>query len=468
MDHRPASPALSDPSPFSWKTCLGILGILAGFVGWCVWRYGVDVPFADQWTLTVLLDQYMLGELGWLDLWLPSGNHRQVLPNIMRLALAGPTGWNVRVVLAVNFVLACLGFVALAFVLWLTARRLERFPFRVLLVLAGALYFSISQVENWLWAWQNTYHLCNLGVLLAVGLLTLRRHRAVAFAGAVFCGFAATFSFANGLLIWPLGLFLIALDASGMSVRQRVLYGLGWMAAGGLAWFGFFYQYRLLGGTPPPGQYFMEHPGRVWYFFLTYLASPLIDYFRFPFWLGALVTLAGMGAGGWLVWRLYRKSPVALFQLAPLWALGFYGLGSAWMTASSRAFLGIQLSGMSRYITMSSFFWHPLLALLLLALFAPERPPTRRKYLPLAGLSVMMLLLLVRMVQVFPSYNWWESRLQRGKAALYAFEDEEALHILFPDMEQLAYFRGVLKEHQLGPFRPGARKKSAPPGDPAP
>jgi len=69
--------------------------------------------------------------------------------------------------------------------------------------------FSVSQYENFLWGWQLGLL---LGLLASLGAILLLANRPVGwwkFAAAIALGVVATYSFANGVLVWVIGLGLL-------------------------------------------------------------------------------------------------------------------------------------------------------------------------------------------------------------------------------------------------------------------
>ena len=68
-----------------------------------IYRFGVDVPFWDQWELVPFLDLWASGTLSLGDLFSQHNEHRIFFPRLIMLLLAAATGWNSRAEMWFNF-----------------------------------------------------------------------------------------------------------------------------------------------------------------------------------------------------------------------------------------------------------------------------------------------------------------------------------------------------------------------------
>lgn len=457
--------SFQDRSPFSWAQTGLLVGGLFLLLVWAVHRYGVDVPHFDQWGWTDLYVKQQEGELTWQDLWaLNSSNHRQLVPNLQRLILSDLTDWNVKLELYVNLGIALAAFAAFGALLVQTARRFNAFPLRLSLVLVAAFYFSINQFENWLGAWQSTIFYCNGGVLACVAFLTLRRGWPWPFIAAACMAAVASYSFATGLLAWVCGLFVIVLDPAWRGERRRPLYAALWVGLGLCAWWVYFHNYVLTPGVASPSRYLLEHPLQSLHFCVIYFSAPLVHVFSSGSPWAPYASLAGLAAMAALaLWFFRRQGREGFLAMTPVWALGLYGLGSGAMTAVSRASFGLAIARLPRYISMANFAWYPLLVLAAIAaahwLTRSRQSARLRKWAAPCLRIAIVLIILARMARPFPYYAWWHERTERGKAALEAFEDEEALLMIYHNVEYLKQYRDLLREYKAGPYRPGLRQE---------
>ncbi|TAE27830.1 MAG: hypothetical protein EAZ91_15680 [Cytophagales bacterium] len=206
------------------------------------------------------------------------------------------------------------------------------------------LLFNLSSWENAFWGMAA---LQNFGVVLWVvwAIYSLAFNRSLA--GALMLAFLATLTSGNGLIIWPIGTVLLALQR-----RSKPL--LVWLASAVVVVGLYFVGYKKPAGNPP------DRGGVVdllkgWLAFNG--ASGEVFALGNPFTaclvLGAILTIALLTAGVWLlrnqIQLLRRTDPMSnQIQLFLLGCLAF-GLGTAAIVAWSRVGFGMETLITSRY-----------------------------------------------------------------------------------------------------------------------
>ena len=186
------------------------------FVGFIIDRYGVNVPYADEWSNLILVEKWDAGHLRFADLIRPHNGHRILVPRRIYLAFAEMAHGNVRAEMFFSLFLCVL---TSAGILYLLRRTVSTDWPRLLALwtLINVLLFSPIQAENWLWGFQFQILLSNLCVVGAVIAVTANLRVTNRVALAVLFAVAGTFSFGNSLLIWPIvGLLMIV---SGVLAR---------------------------------------------------------------------------------------------------------------------------------------------------------------------------------------------------------------------------------------------------------
>ena len=195
-----------------------------------VYRYGVDLPLFDQWEFVRVLETIRDGQLSGLDiardLFHGHNEHRLFFPRISMVLLAQPSDWNIRLELFFNLLLAGVLFVALQRIA--STLSLSQAWRATLLFLLSFCAFNPMQWENWSWGWQIQIFSVVTGVGWACYLLTrvaaighFTKAQAWRLGLAVAAALVATFSFANGLLIWPVGLLVLLLSRPYRGWPQR-------------------------------------------------------------------------------------------------------------------------------------------------------------------------------------------------------------------------------------------------------
>jgi hypothetical protein len=329
-------------------TCLPPVALAVAVYAW-----GVDLPYWDQWALVPYLDAIAHGHWPLGDLWRQHNEHRLYFPQLLMLALAQLSSWNIRWELAMNVVLATGIFLALVALLRQTAdgdgRPWWTWPLLSLMV------FSPSQWENWVWGWQLQIFLCVLAVASGLALLARDADRPRRWLPAALCGVVASYSFANGLLFWFLALPLVALPP-----RRRAWRLLAWSALAAITFGVYFHGFGFL----PHDALDWTSP-RTWKLFggyvALYLGAPLYA-FRHPLALyGGFVTL--VAATCWLAWacRHSWNDATRRSRFLPWLLLASWAATSAVLTATGRLHLGLGQALTSRYVTISGLFWVALL-----------------------------------------------------------------------------------------------------------
>lgn len=227
-------------------------------VGWLIYRYGVNVPFSDQFEVgRFLLRNHGRAFPPWSDLFALHNESRMIFPRIVFFYLARLSGWNVKWEMAFSLLMAC-GTVAL--IGYLLRLHLDRLTALAAAAVAALLVFSPVQWWDWLVGFQMVMFFPPL--LLAVALSSLARGRVLPAAAAAA---VATFSFANGLFLWG-ALFpaLLVLDLG----RRRSLVIAGWIGVAAVCAGLYFHGYER-----PPGHPEMVLPHQAPLAFAAYMLA---------------------------------------------------------------------------------------------------------------------------------------------------------------------------------------------------
>ena len=226
------------------------LAFLVGLVA----RYGVDAPFWDQWSLVPLLEKVYAGKLTVSDLWAQHNEHRILFPQLLMVGLARLTGWNILLELGLNIALALGLFGVLVCQIRATERSLAAAGLRWAIPVTSLITFSVSQYQNWLWGWQIQMLLNLLSAVGAILLLSNPDFNWRRFTAAALLGIVATYSFANGVLLWPIGLAILFAVTRGR--KERWLAIAVWVLVGLTTLGLYLWRYQHPSGHPPLGLVF--------------------------------------------------------------------------------------------------------------------------------------------------------------------------------------------------------------------
>ena len=193
---------------------------------WYIIAYGVDIPRMDQ--LNTPAEQIAAAAQGELDFNLLIKQHnesRKLLPNLISLSLYEIRGyWDLRAELLMGWLMGVLCLAAIAQLSWLTTRKIMSTAaltalFSGLLWSAHTFYFHFFSVTF------ERYLPQLLLLLVAMGFLRFGVRWLTVIFASLSCAIAQ-FSYASGVVIWPLALVLILLSEPGAWRRNglRILF----------------------------------------------------------------------------------------------------------------------------------------------------------------------------------------------------------------------------------------------------
>src|SRR5215217_7690917 len=313
--------------------------------------FGVNVVFADAWDMVLVFHKFFSGRLTFADLYAQHNEHRMFFPKGAELLLGLLTRYNN--VAEMYVVVSC--FLITAAVLLVAFRREIGLP----------LIFCFRQYENMLWGFQISFAFTQTFGVLALYLLyssSRDNFRAYAFAAALGSATIASFSTAQGLLVWPAGLLGLLLGSVARP-GKKVLVGL-WGIVGVAEWVAYFVDYHTPRGHPPLLDA-LGHIGTAPGYFLTLLGSAL-------FWRPEHAYEGGLVIGCLALAMFLATYGRGVLRQHSFWiSLLFYSLFIlATITLGRSGMFGVLQAAISRYTTFSVLAVASLYALLAKMVFA--------------------------------------------------------------------------------------------------
>lgn len=305
-----------------------------------VHRFGVDLPYLDDWELVPLIDRWLGGTVRLEELFAPHNEHRIFWPRLAMLAVVRWGQYDLRALMFASWALLS---ATTALLLWEHVGTFGRTRGALLLWVPLAwLLLSPRQYENLLWGWQIQFFLCTAS--FSASMVSLHRaQRAWKLALAAVLGGVCSFTIAAGLGVWPAGAALLMLQRRGWR----------WVAAWGVAGVAAIAAY-LRGFDPNPHHgdptYLLSRPLAGGRFLLAALGAPFSHDAGGAIAAGAV--LIGLGAVVLIAWRrgaLDRDRAVLAAPFA-LFALAFLA-----MLAVGRGQSGDEAALASRYTSISVF-----------------------------------------------------------------------------------------------------------------
>lgn len=344
----------------------GVAGFPLFWVTSLIAKYVVNFPFYDGWLVGVTFHTWVSNQLHFWDLFRQHNESRKFFPRILLTGLAKLTQWDTRY----ENILIVLLLVLISYGLYrLLKATIPKHPWLVAIAWGcmNLLICSPLQYENLLWGLQYIMFVvpaCLIGILL---LCQSNRPLWQQFLGWFAYCFFATFTFANGLVLWIVAIMPISITI--LCKQSRLAWG--WMAAWLASFAGilvfYFYDYTKPADSPSllAG---LANPGAVIQYFASFLGAPLsfLQLSVSPTMGVLLLGLFGILSLGTIAYLRQPKNQLSHDWIAPddwRWTqpilpwltLAAYSLLSGGLAAAGRAGFGLAQSLSPRYITVSSY-----------------------------------------------------------------------------------------------------------------
>ena len=428
-----------------WVAC----GIPVVLVGLQVWIWRVNAPHGAEWLLLPALEKSYLGTLTPLDLWRQHNEHRFFFPTAVILALAHWTRWDVTPILLLSLLLAVGIFVLLVRQANSTLRSTGVLGTAWMALPIALIVFSWQQWENWMGQLELSTFLQIFATLQAVEVLVDSPLRGVDIARAAALGVVATYSRGTGVLVWPIGGFLLSARREGCPADRRRRLLLWWGAAVVVA---LSYLFRYRGPAHHPSVWvFAADPVKYLKYVCAFLGSPLISYdFQAATVAGAMGLFLFIGLGA----SLARTGSIPRNRLLLHTAVGLYAVGNALLIGIGRAGFGVRQAMASRYVTHSNLLWVALLTFLVLkGCLTPARSPGR--WFWMGALVAIILLNLSSTVSARGHFRRNHDKLMMAREIVSASDSRLMRLVSRKPPEILEEGIGFLRRHHLSVFREG-------------
>jgi hypothetical protein len=443
-----------------------ILSLAALPIGYGIWRYGVDIPFGDQWMYVELFKSFETGSLSFKELIFPQNEYRQLIPYIIYILLAKLSQWQVKWEMAVTLLMALhIGWIWLGFL-----RKARAVPPATLLGISAyafTLLFTPAQYENWMLGMQLVYFLPVYALTLCITIASSGWSVRFRFLLISVISMAITLSSVNGFLCWLGMLPLVAPGAADRSVRRRLILP-GWILLSFLSVAFYLYDYRQPGIHTSLWQTFPS-VNTVLHFFIRLSGNGLGTRPDLM-----LTDASGMAIlGAWVMACLivvrYRKDASTLRLLLPWFILGLYGFATAGLVTFGRVNMGMEQALSPRYTGFTLFL---VLGASLLPVVAHRAHPDSRilkdaAQAIFAGMFAITAFKWSGYAADFKQMESFSAYIARGKAGLLVArhipQAEHQSHVLPPHMnailmmnsgwlDQRGYIRpGIIREPRLRP-----------------
>lgn len=372
---------------------IGIIIFSAGLILYFILKYGVDVPYMDQWEYVGFFDHLSKGTLTFEELYRQQCEYRQIFPNLIFVGLGVLTHWDVRYEMLFSFGLALL----VLYNLYRLANTLnynESWHKWLLICLASLFIFAPIQYENWLFGVQIEYFMPVACITSCMAIIYSRLKQNLKLVFCIILAIISTYSSVNGLLCWFVVFPLFLFSNHGDVFFKYWIPVTIWLFGACATITFYFTGYESPANFPSPF-HFLHHPFDALLYLLGLLGNP----FRM---VHALKPIIVVGAALLTIYLAvfvyiirYFRDKALLTQTMPWLMLGLYSIMTAGMVMTGRLGFGLFQSLTSRYTTYTLY----LPVALLFLIFICSRHisvRTRLKELPL----VLLVLVAVFVVYV--------------------------------------------------------------------
>ena len=405
--------------------------------------YSVNVAIWDQLDCVPLFDKVHTGDLSFADLFAQHNEHRVLFPRLAMLLLGVTTQYNVVAEMYLYWFLLCFVSYLLLIVCIRSSGSIRSSLIKFVPVIW--LVFSVRQYENLLFGWQIQWPMVVLFFLLALYLLEMSRSLRGRFALSIVSGIVCSFSMANGLLIWPIGLIQIFWTRrSQMKELKRpyLIMGCVWGLAGIVVCTTYFIDYTAV------TQWSVSIASLS--YFLAFVGNPLRFGMTVAIGVGVLLLFLYLYMGVYAVKR--RPGHQSFMALS----LILFALSSAVLLALGRSGLGVEHVLASKYTAFTTLGVVGLY--LLVVSFEAAHKKVKRVLF-----SVLLLLIVLGVALSYgPAMEYGKQvRVARNVAAYYlsTFElqsDENLFYLYIWNPPSVKERARILEMYKLNVFsRPG-------------
>jgi hypothetical protein len=297
-----------------------------------------------------------------------------------------------------------------------------------------------TQYENFVWGFQLQFVVpAAMATLAVLGLLLYQREGKARFLVAcIAAATIATWSLANGMLLWPLLVFV----AWWLRMKSSIWTPLLTASLCNIALY-FYHYHRTASKMTLP----LLSLGERARYAVVYLGSTFVRHSS-----GTVALIAGiLGICAALIFfvRVLRHGENPSPFLIELSFLMMLCLATAAATSSGRIHLGVEQATASRYQTFALLFWCCLgLALLVRAAV------NRTQFTALVALLLVMMLAFATQVRLpLIDAQWHQLRLKMvGLSLMAGVHDDAVLADAYPDPQAVLRAAGYMKQHRLSIF----------------
>ena len=398
---------------------LGVTGVSAAMILYFILRYGVDIPYNDQWEYVGFFDHYSLCILSFEELFRFHNEYRKFFPNLITVLMGAQTHWNVRYEMWLIFgavVLTSFNIYRLASL----TNRGAAWQKWLAFALSSLFIFSPMQWENWIFGVQLEYYLPILCITACFTISFLRIHPALKLVWCAVLCTISTFSSVNGMISWLIVFPALAFTGNRNEVFRKWFSIALWILVTIGALILYFTGFSKT-GTHPSMQTVLEEPWQALLYFFGTIGNSfrVIHSLDMILWMGAAVFTVFLLQ---IIYIFVHRKDQALVKTSMIWILlGFYSLGTSVLLTLGRMGFGLDQSLASRYTGFTLFID---VAVIFLGAILLQHRHTKKPLSVLSKLAIAGAVLFIVGSKVFTyptayqELRAYHANIRHGKAGL--------------------------------------------------
>jgi len=381
--------------------------------------YGVNVCQNDQWAIVPIFEKFFKNILTFKDLLSFHNEHCIFFPRLVMLFSAKVVHYNTIFELFLSWLFLMLSGIIIFSVL---KQHLGK-KFKVShFILISFLIFNLRQWENMLYGWQFQIPMSVFFMLL--GFYLVEKDNNISFIISVIAAIISSFSFANGIAVWP-----IALPALFVCHKKEKLKIYIWIFLGFLVMF--FYLSGYSRPVSHPSLFsFMKNPVNFLLYFFVSLGSPLTTEKYSALFIGVVLFFMY----GYFICKFFKSKEYNSFF--PI-SLILFSMLSSLIISLSRSGFGFQQAIASRYVTITMFGVIGLYILIIKSLIIKKEN--------VICAAVILCLISFEIITSYANFfKWVDVHDKNAKFAYllksYRYQNEK---VFIPDIEQISYLKNI-------------------------
>lgn len=379
-----------------------------------IYIYGVDVITGDEWAIVPVFDKFFKSKLSFYDIFEFHNEHRIPFPKIIMILNAHFFHYNSKYQMFISWFFMVLSFIILSKAL----KDLMREKFYVShLLIPSFLIFNMRQWENLLYGWQFQIPMMVFFSIASIYLLGKSKGIDLNLFLSIVSGIIATYTFANGIIVWFVGFIIILLNKG---IKELYI----WICVAFLTIFCYLYGSVSLVNNRV-SEYLSHDVVNVLIYFFTSLGSPLTTEKYTAFIIGIILVF------------FYFKVLINYKKHIFASSLITFSIASAFMITLSRSGFGWGTAIASRYV---SFY---ILGPIGLYFFLLSRIYFEKDKYVLKMFFLFVLLFCFEVITSFSNYFKYEiiyskNKIEAAKIKNYKnLKDSE----LMPDISEIIYLK---------------------------